>query len=96
MVFPTLHTLHFTFFITSLTLFLKILGLQGKVPKASAGSLFQTPEIWAYTFHHYRLQGLRLITRSVLKHEASMRIMNNLSLFFIFIFILFIYFFFFT
>jgi hypothetical protein len=34
--------LHFTLFITFLTLFLKLLGLQERVPKTSAGSWFQS------------------------------------------------------
>jgi len=39
---PHFYSFHFTLFITVLlTLFLKILGLQGKVPNASAGSWFQ-------------------------------------------------------
>jgi len=39
---PHFFSFHFTpFIIAFLTLFLKILGLQGKVPNASAGSWFQ-------------------------------------------------------
>jgi hypothetical protein len=47
MVFPHFYTLHITSLITFLTLFLKILGLQGKVPTASAGSWFQS---WMFLF----------------------------------------------
>ena len=39
---PHLYSFHLTpFVIASLTLFLKIVGLQGNIPKASAGSWFQ-------------------------------------------------------
>jgi len=39
---PPFYSFHFTpFIIAFLTLFLKILGLQGRVPNASAGSWFQ-------------------------------------------------------
>jgi hypothetical protein len=38
---PHFYSFHFTFIIAFLTLFLKILGLQQKVPNASAGSWFQ-------------------------------------------------------
>jgi hypothetical protein len=66
--------LHFALFITFLTLFLKLLGLQERVPKASAGSWFQS---WLVLFTKEWLLPSTFCTNLAHAETRFQKLINN-------------------